>query len=249
MLATTSIISLSLLSVASAAPIPGASSTPQDPCKDVGYVPVCANGLTYQNSCYFQQAQKTNPELKSVGFVSGPCNDWPVASPTPTQDACKDVGYVPVCANGLTYQNSCYFKQAQKTNPELQSVGFVDGACNDWPVASPPAPQDSCKDIGYVPVCANGLTYQNSCYFQQAQKTNPELQSVSFVSGPCNDWPVASPAPAQDACKDVGYAPVCAKGITFFNSCYFMDAKKRNPELTAVEFVNGACNDWPVASH
>ncbi|KAJ3196958.1 hypothetical protein HDU67_003892, partial [Dinochytrium kinnereticum] len=154
---------------------PTATSTPVDPCENVGFAPVCANQHTFHNMCYFEESKKTNPELANVVPIKGACNDWPVpTTKTPVDepvDPCAEIGEASVCAGGIIFYNRCYYDEAVKANSDVPSPA-VDGPCNNWPL---PEPVDPCAEIGEASVCAGGIIFYNRCYYDEAVKANSDV--------------------------------------------------------------------------
>ncbi|KAI8847857.1 hypothetical protein BC829DRAFT_490411 [Chytridium lagenaria] len=56
----------------------------EDPCRDIGYAPICVNQGTFYNRCYFEEAQKTSEELRDVENLvieEDACNTWIPSNP------------------------------------------------------------------------------------------------------------------------------------------------------------------------
>jgi hypothetical protein len=151
------------------------------------YAPVCSEGVTYGNSCKAQTAGVQR-------FEDGECKDS-ILQVDSINQICTTV-YEPVCAEGKNYSNACFAMQASKNNYVEGVCEGDQGVCPTIHIekllcfvgtAEPvyengclkeyqcPNGQDvltdtignSCPEI-YSPVCAEGVTYSNTCEAQTA---------------------------------------------------------------------------------
>lgn len=83
----------------------------------LSYSPLCgSDGRTYYNQCDFNCQKRFNRHLKIL--YPGKCTD--TLSIIPQDCAICDVAFSPICgSDGKTYSNICFFRCAQKTNPNL----------------------------------------------------------------------------------------------------------------------------------
>lgn len=139
----------------------------------------------------------------------------------PTDCICtKELRYT--CgSDGVTYQNPCLLRCAQRCDPNLVEVP----CCNPNTCVCPEY---------YKPVCgSDGITYSNICFFNCAQRCNQWLIIAS--DGECG-----KPCDPHTCGCTREYQPVCGSdGNTYSNKCTFECAQKCFPDMTITS--DGEC--------
>jgi hypothetical protein len=221
------------------------------------YKPLCANGVDYSTTCeaeadhvkYFEwgtceevqkkenQNNPNQPKDESTRKDAPSPKDSVILLPNGTK--CS-LPYQPVCANGVNYFNTCDAEAAQVK-------AFEFGTCEDiqkkekntTPVDKQLTPAEVAAKlpagygcaVNYDPVCANGITYSNTCHAQVANVPQ-------FQFGACNS---NRPQQPKDITCRTSNNPFCGDGITYNNSC---EAKKANLQIVNL----GACEEKCPAS-
>jgi len=249
-------------------------SCPDYACDQYGDTLVCGtDGNTYKNSCYLKQMIcKSTSSVKIDYAYDGPCRtvdparttDGPVkvtpgrltSSDCQAPPTCDDTVYKICGSDRITYQNKCYFLQAECKFASISKTLTVEhlGECRSSTGSNPmildvnPCMEAKlCSSTTAVSICgSDGVTYVSKCDFLMSAcknyQNNIKLTAVS--SGSCGSKVDTSstrdPCDATIRCSN-DREKICASDrTTYASECEFnlavcVAAQTNQPKLTQVK--------------